>query len=205
MTSRFIAIAGNIGAGKSTMVGFMSRRFGLHPLYEPVDDNPYIKDFYQDMKRWAFNSQIFYLSRKFALHLEAQKAGGKVILDRTIYEDAEIFVENLYRRRGLSKRDYNTYRELYQTIRKELQPPDLLIYLRCSVRGVRRRIRKRARESEMAIPLSYIQRLHAQYENWYDQYNLGPKAVIETEKLDYLNDIIHRADLIGQIEDLLSR
>lgn len=205
MTSRFIAIAGNIGAGKSTMVGFMSRRFGLHPLYEPVDDNPYIKDFYQDMKRWAFNSQIFYLSRKFALHLEAQKAGGKVILDRTIYEDAEIFVENLYRRRGLSKRDYNTYRELYQTIREELQPPDLLIYLRCSVRGVRRRIRKRARESEMAIPLSYIQRLHAQYENWYDQYNLGPKAVIETEKLDYLNDIIHRADLIGQIEDLLSR
>ena len=205
MTSRFIAIAGNIGAGKSTMVGFMSRRFGLHPLYEPVDDNPYITDFYQDMKRWAFNSQIFYLSRKFALHLEAQKAGGKVILDRTIYEDAEIFVENLYRRRGLSKRDYNTYRELYQTIREELQPPDLLIYLRCSVRGVRRRIRKRARESEMAIPLSYIQRLHAQYENWYEHYSLGPKAVIETEKLDYLNDIIHRVDLIGQIEDLLSR
>lgn len=205
MTSRFIAIAGNIGAGKSTMVGFMSRRFGLHPLYEPVDDNPYITDFYHDMKRWAFNSQIFYLSRKFALHLEAQKAGGKVILDRTIYEDAEIFVENLYRRRGLSTRDYNTYRELYRTIRQELQPPDLLIYLRCSVRGVRRRIRKRARESEMAIPLSYIQRLHAQYEHWFEAYDLGPKAVIETEKLDYLNDIIHRADLIKQIEELLSR
>ena len=204
MTARFIAVAGNIGAGKSTMVGFMSRRFGLHPLYEPVDDNPYIDDFYKDMKRWAFNSQIFYLSRKFALHLEAQKSESRVILDRTIYEDAEIFVENLYRRRGLSKREYNTYRELYATIRKELQPPDLLIYLRCSVRGVRRRIRKRARESEMAIPLSYIQRLHAQYESWYDQYDLGPKAVLETEKLDYLNDIIHRADLIHQIETLLS-
>lgn len=204
MTARFIAVAGNIGAGKSTMVGFMSRRFGLHPLYEPVDENPYIEDFYKDMKRWAFNSQIFYLSRKFALHLEAQKSESRVILDRTIYEDAEIFVENLYRRRGLSKREYNTYRELYATIREELQPPDLLIYLRCSVRGVRRRIRKRARESEMSIPLSYIQRLHAQYESWYERYDLGPKAVIETEKLDYLNDIIHRADLIHQIETLLS-
>lgn len=204
MTARFIAVAGNIGAGKSTMVGFMSRRFGLQPLYEPVDENPYIEDFYKDMKRWAFHSQIFYLSRKFALHLEAQKSERRVILDRTIYEDAEIFVENLYRRRGLSKREYNTYRELYATIREELQPPDLLIYLRCSVRGVRRRIRKRARESEMAIPLSYIQRLHAQYESWYERYNLGPKAVIETEKLDYLNDIIHRADLIHHIETLLS-
>ena len=105
MSARFIAIAGNIGAGKSTMVGFLSRKFGLQPLYEPVDDNPYIADFYEDMERWAFNSQVFYLSRKFALHLEAQKTDKRVILDRSIYEDAEIFVENLHRRKGLSKRD----------------------------------------------------------------------------------------------------
>ncbi|MBQ9818393.1 MAG: deoxynucleoside kinase [Proteobacteria bacterium] len=203
MPARFIAIAGNIGAGKSTMVGFLSRKFGLHPLYEPVDDNPYIADFYEDMKRWAFNSQIFYLSRKFALHLKAQKSDQRVILDRSIYEDAEIFVENLHRRRGITQRDYNTYMELYQTIRTELQPPDLLIYLRCSVRGVRRRIKRRGRESEMSIPLSYIQKLHAQYENWFEHYALGPKAVIETEKLDYLRDIIHRVDLIQQIEELL--
>ena len=203
MPARFIAIAGNIGAGKSTMVGFLSRKFGLHPLYEPVDENPYIADFYEDMNRWAFNSQIFYLSRKFALHLEAQKSDQRVILDRTIYEDAEIFAENLHRRRGISKRDYETYMELYKTIRSELQPPDLLIYLRCSVRGVRRRIKKRGRESEMAIPLSYIQKLHAQYEDWFENYDIGPKAVIETEKLDYLRDIIHRIDLIQQIEELL--
>lgn len=203
MSARFIAIAGNIGAGKSTMVGFLSRKFGLHPLYEPVDDNPYIADFYDDMKRWAFNSQIFYLSRKFALHLEAQKSNQRVILDRTIYEDAEIFVENLWRRHGISRRDYDTYMELYRTIRTELQPPDLVIYLRCSVRGVRRRIKNRGREAEMAIPLSYIQKLHAQYEAWFDSYELGPKAVIETEKLDYLRDIIHRVDLIQKIEDLL--
>ncbi|MBR4985477.1 MAG: deoxynucleoside kinase [Proteobacteria bacterium] len=203
MTARFIAIAGNIGAGKSTMVGFLSKRYGLTPLYEPVDDNPYIADFYEDMKRWAFNSQIFYLSRKYALHLEAQKSEQRVILDRSIYEDAEIFVENLRRRRGITKRDYDTYMELYKTIRRELQPPDLLIYLRCSVRGVRRRIKKRGRESEMAIPLSYIQKLHTQYEEWFERYDLGPKAVIETDKLDYLRDIIHRIDLIEQIEDLL--
>ncbi len=203
MTARFIAIAGNIGAGKSTMVSFLSRKFNLNPLYEPVDENPYIADFYEDMRRWAFNSQIFYLSRKFALHLEAQNTDKRVILDRTIYEDAEIFVENLKRRRGIDKRDYETYMELYRTIREELQPPDLVIYLRCSVRGVRRRIKNRGRASEMAIPLSYIQRLHAQYEDWYERYDLGPKAVIETEKLDYLRDIIHRYDLIEQIEALL--
>ncbi len=203
MTARFIAIAGNIGAGKSTMVSFLSRKFNLNPLYEPVDENPYIADFYEDMHRWAFNSQIFYLSRKFALHLEAQNSNKRVILDRTIYEDAEIFVENLKRRRGIDKRDYETYMELYRTIRKELQPPDLVIYLRCSVRGVRRRIKNRGRASEMAIPLSYIQRLHAQYEDWFERYDLGPKAVIETEKLDYLRDIIHRYDLIEQIEALL--
>ena len=204
MSARFIAIAGNIGAGKSTMVGFLSRKFGLQPLYEPVDDNPYIADFYEDMERWAFNSQVFYLSRKFALHLEAQKTDKRVILDRSIYEDAEIFVENLHRRKGLSKRDYNTYMELYHTIRSELQPPDLLIYLRCSVRGVRRRIKNRGRESEMAIPLTYIQKLHKQYEAWFEQYDLGPKAVIETEKLDYLRDIIHRVDFIELIEQLLA-
>ena len=204
MSARFIAIAGNIGAGKSTMVGFLSRKFGLQPLYEPVDDNPYIADFYEDMERWAFNSQVFYLSRKFALHLEAQKTDKRVILDRSIYEDAEIFVENLHRRKGLSKRDYNTSMELYHTIRSELQPPDLLIYLRCSVRGVRRRIKNRGRESEMAIPLTYIQKLHKQYEAWFEQYDLGPKAVIETEKLDYLRDIIHRVDFIEQIEQLLA-
>ena len=204
MSARFIAIAGNIGAGKSTMVGFLSRKFGLQPLYEPVDDNPYIADFYEDMERWAFNSQVFYLSRKSALHLEAQKTDKRAILDRSIYEDAEIFVENLHRRTGLSKRDYNTYMELYHTIRSELQPPDLLIYLRCSVRGVRRRIKNRGRESEMAIPLTYIQKLHKQYEAWFEQYDLGPKAVIETEKLDYLRDIIHRVDFIEQIEQLLA-
>ncbi|MFA5625124.1 MAG: deoxynucleoside kinase [Bradymonadales bacterium] len=203
MAARFIAIAGNIGAGKSTMVRFLSKRFALNPLYEPVDDNPYINDFYEDMNRWAFSSQIFYLSRKFALHLEAQKSNERVVLDRSVYEDAEIFVESLHKRKVLNTRDYNTYMDLYATIRQELQPPDLMIYLRCSVRGVRRRIRERGRKSELEIPLSYIQRLHKSYESWFDAYELGPKAIIETEKKDYMRDIIHRVDIFEQIENLL--
>lgn len=185
------------------MVRFLSKRFALKALYEPVEDNPYIQDFYEDMERWGFSSQVFYLSRKFALHLEAQKSNERVVLDRSIYEDAEIFVENLYRRKELNPRDYQTYMNLYATIRSELQAPDLMIYLRCSVRGVRRRIKERGRASELAIPLSYIQRLHQSYESWFESYDLGPKAIIETEKKDYLRDIIHRVDIFEQIENLL--
>ncbi|MDX9719521.1 MAG: deoxynucleoside kinase [Myxococcota bacterium] len=203
MPARFIAIAGNIGAGKSTMVRFLSRRFALQPLYEPVEANPYLDDFYADMKRWAFESQIFYLSRKFALHAAAQRSEQRIVLDRTIYEDADIFVESLRARHMLTGRDYNTYRELYETIRFELQPPDLVVYLRCSVKGVRHRIRKRGRVSEESIPLAYMQQLHRRYEQWFEGYALGPKAVIETDRLDYLSDIIDRVDLFEQIQDLL--
>jgi len=203
LAARFIAIAGNIGAGKSTMVRFLSRRFGLQPLYEPVDANPYLADFYADMARWAFSSQIFYLSRKFALHASAQRSDQRIILDRTIYEDAEIFVESLRARHMLNTRDFVTYRELYDTIRVELQPPDLLIYLRCSVRGVRRRIQKRGRACEESIPLAYMQQLHRRYEQWFASYALGPKAIIETDKLDYISDIIDRADLFDQIQEML--
>ena len=130
MSARFVAIAGNIGAGKSSLVRFLHGRFGLRPLYEPVGDNPYLDDFYADMKSWAFASQIFYLSRKYALHVAAQRADERIVLDRTIYEDAEIFAEALRSRRVLAGRDYRTYRELYEVIRGEIQPPDLLVYLR---------------------------------------------------------------------------
>ena len=204
MRTRYVAVAGSIGAGKSTLVHFLSKRFGMRPLYEPVGDNPYLADFYEDMRRWAFPSQVFYLSRKFALHVEAERADDRVVLDRTIYEDAEIFVEVLRRRRVLTGRDYETYRALYEVIRGQIRAPDLLIYLSCSVRGQRRRIRTRGRAMEKDIPLSYLRRLHELYERWYDAYDLGPKAVIYTERLDYLADLVHRVDLIEQIEALLS-
>lgn len=202
MSARFIAVAGNIGAGKSTLVGFLARRFRLHPLYEPVEANPYLDDFYRDMQRWAFASQVFYLTRKFALHRQAQASERRVVLDRTIYEDADIFAEALHAKRVLTGRDYRTYRELYEVIRSELEPPDLLIYLRCSVRGLRRRIRQRGRASEQDVPASYLRRLNERYERWYTAYP-GQKAILETERLDYLSDLVHRVDLIERVEALL--
>ncbi len=203
MGARYVAIAGNIGAGKSSMVGFLSKRFGLRPLYEPVDDNPYLEDFYRDMHGHAFASQIFYLTRKFALHVEAESADDKVVLDRSIYEDAEIFVEALKARRVLNRRDYRTYRELYEVIRAQVRPPDLLVYLHCSVRGLKRRIRWRGRASEQDIPTGYLRSLSQRYDRWFESYDLGPKAMIETDQLDYMHDLVDLVDLIEEIEKLL--
>jgi len=204
MGARYVAVAGNIGAGKSTLVQFLSQRFGLRPLYEPVDDNPYLEDFYEDMNRWAFHSQIFYLSHKYALHALAEATRERVVLDRTIYEDAEIFAAGLKSRKVMNKRDFETYRELYMTIREQVRPPDIMIYLRCSVRGLRRRIKLRGRAMEQTLPASYLRQLNRRYERWFEEYDLGPKAVIETENLDYLHDLIDRVDLIEQIEALLA-
>lgn len=203
MQARFIAVSGNIGAGKTTLVKFLSKRFGLEPLYEPVGDNPYLKDFYGDMKRYAFHSQMFYLSRKLALHLKAQRSQSRIVIDRTVYEDADIFARALHTRRVLSKRDFQTYYSFYELIRTELQPPDLVIYLKSSIRGLKRRIRQRGRSEELDMPGSYLKRLNTYYDDWYEGYDLGEKAIIETDKLDYLHDLIDRVDLIEQIEALL--
>jgi deoxyadenosine/deoxycytidine kinase len=203
MSTRYIAIAGNIGAGKSSLVSFLAKRFQLHPLYEPVDDNPYLEGFYEDMKAWAFHSQIFYLARKFALHAAAEKTTGRIVLDRTIYEDAEIFAASLKARRLISRADWGTYRELYEVIREHVQPPDLMIYLKCSVRGLKRRIKQRGREMEQEIPTDYLRQLNQRYDKWFEHYGLGPKAIIETDKMDYLHDLVDRVELIEEIETLL--
>ena len=145
---KFIAIAGNMGVGKTTLVDFLSQTYGFEPVYEPYMNNPYLDDFYKEMERWGFQSQIYFLTHKFRLHMELNNNKKIVIQDRTIYEDAEIFCTNLYRTGKLNKRDYETYMELYQTMRTALQPPDLMIYLRCSVKAIRRRIKIRGRKSE---------------------------------------------------------
>ena len=131
--NRYIAVAGNIGAGKTSLVEFICKRYQVKPFFEPNDTNPYLADFYQDMRAYAFQSQIYFLAHKFRLHRELERYPGTVIQDRTIYEDAEIFAKNLFRSRCLSPRDYATYRELYETIRRDLQPPQVMIFLRCSV------------------------------------------------------------------------
>lgn len=197
---RFIAIAGNIGAGKTELTSFLSRRYGLTPFYEPNEQNPYLEDFYRDMKTWAFRSQLFFLTHKFRLHQELERASSTALQDRTLYEDAEIFARNLHLQRYIDKRDWGTYQELYQAIARSLTPPDLMLYLRCPVRTLRQRIRLRGREMERDIPLGYLRRLNALYEEWFSRYKLSPVLVLPTDKLDYLTDLVDRVDLLQQIE-----
>ena len=166
-------MAGNIGAGKSTLVEFLSRTYGIQPFYEPNEDNPYLPDFYADMRRWAFHSQLYFLSNKFRLHQAVDKAPGAVVLDRTIFEDAEIFATALHDMRMIDDRDWQTYRGFYESILDAIRPPDLLIYLRCSMRTLRKRIRLRGRSMEQDVPLAYLKRLERLYERWTDTYTMS--------------------------------
>lgn len=200
---RTIAIAGNMGAGKSTLVEFLARTYGVMPFYEPNDENPYLKDFYKDMKRWAFQSQLYFLGNKFRLHQELDRQPGVVALDRTIFEDAEIFATALYQMRKISKRDWETYRGIYEAILDAIRPPDLLIYLRCSMRTLRTRIRLRGRKMEQDVPLSYLKRLERLYDGWIDAYSMSEVLVLETDQLDYVHDLVHSIDVMQRIEAVL--
>ena len=197
---KFIAIAGNIGAGKTELTAFLCKKYGLQPFFEPNDQNPYLADFYKDMKTWAFRSQIFFLTHKFRLHRELEKQSGTAIQDRTIYEDAEIFAKNLFRQRQIDKRDWKTYWELYETVAAALKPPDLMIYLRCPVKTLKQRIRIRGRKMEQDIPTPYLNRLNALYEDWFTRYKMSPVLVLPTDTLDYLTNLVDRVDLFRQIE-----
>jgi deoxyadenosine/deoxycytidine kinase len=198
-----IAIAGNIGSGKSTLVEFLHHTYDVSPFYEPNDENPYLVDFYKDMKRWAFQSQLYFLSNKFRLHQKLDRQAGVVALDRTIFEDAEIFATALYQMRKISKRDWETYQGFYEAILEAIRPPDLMIYLRCSMRTLRHRIKLRGRKMEQNIPLSYLKRLDNNYENWITSYDMGEVLVLESDKLDYIHDLVHRLDVMEQIEAVL--
>lgn len=200
---RFVAVAGNIGAGKSTLVTWLCQTYGFRPFMEPNALNPYLSDFYADMGRWAFHSQISFLSHKFRLHMELMAEPNTVVQDRTIYEDAEIFARNLYRGRYMKKRDYQTYTELYETMKQALQPPDLLIYLRCDVRNIRQRIKRRGRASEQNIPLSYVKRLNSLYEEWIDSYTVSPLLVWNSGNKDYLSDLGYNIEFRRAIERFL--
>jgi deoxyadenosine/deoxycytidine kinase len=198
-----IAIAGNIGVGKSTLVDFLSRTYGISPYYEPNEDNPYLPDFYKDMKRWAFHSQLYFLSNKFRIHQELDRMPGLVVLDRTIFEDAEVFATALHEMRKIDKRDWTTYCDFYKTILDAIQPPDLMIYLKCSMRTLRQRIRLRGRAMEQDMPLAYLKRLERLYDAWIGSYDLGEVLVLETDKLDYIHDLVHKLDVMERIEAML--
>jgi len=197
---RYIAVAGNIGAGKSTLVDFLCRTYDVQPFFEPNEDNPYLEDFYADMPRWAFHSQLFFLSHKFRIHLELDQTPGTVIQDRTIFEDAEIFATAHHRLGNLKERDWQTYHELYETIVSSLKPPDLMIYLRCPMRALKKRIKQRGRAMEQDIPTSYLKLLDELYEEWIGRYTLSEVIVIDTSQLDYIQDLEHRLDVMRKIE-----
>ena len=200
-----IAIAGNIGSGKSSLVDFLSQAYGIRPFYEPNDENPYLPDFYQDMQRWAFHSQLYFLSNKFRLHQALDQAPGVVVLDRTIFEDAEIFATALRQMRKFTGRDWDTYWGFYQVILQAIRPPDLMIYLRCPMRTIRKRIRLRGRAMEQDIPLSYLKRLERLYEDWIANYSMGEVLVLDSGRLDYIHDMVDRLDVMERVEALLPR
>ncbi len=200
---KFIAVAGNMGAGKTELVHFLCRRYGLKPFFEPNDDNPYLKDFYEDMRAWAFHSQVYFLTHKFRLHRQLEAEPGTVVQDRTIYEDAEIFARNLHLTRKMTGRDWKTYQELYSVVSASLRPPDLMIYLRASVRTIRKRITTRGRPEEQAIPTRYLSRLNRLYEEWFERYDLSEVITIETDRMDYLQDLEDRLELFERIERYL--
>ena len=182
-----IAIAGNIGSGKTTLTRLLAKHFGWTPHFEEVDHNPYLDSFYEDMQRWSFNIQIFFLNSRFRQVIDIRNSGKDVIQDRTIYEDAMIFAPNLYSMGLMESRDYENYRSLFELMVKFLQPPDLLIYLRASVPTLMRQIAKRNRDYEQSIRLDYLSNLNERYEEWISGYKEGKLLVIDMDNLELEN------------------
>lgn len=185
---KYIAIAGNIGAGKTTLCSLLGKHFDWDVHFESTDDNPYLSDFYTDMKRWAFNLQIYFLNNRYGQILEILNGDRTVIQDRTIYEDAFIFAPNLHHMGLMSKRDFDNYQDLFRTMSSQIQPPDLLIYLRAGIPTLVDHIQSRGREYEGSMSLDYLKKLNERYENWISNYSDGPLLIINADEVDFAND-----------------
>jgi deoxyadenosine/deoxycytidine kinase len=202
---RYIAVAGNIGAGKSSFVEFLQSRYEIEPVFEPNDDNPFLGDFYDDMNRWSFHSQLYFLAAKLQIHQGIRAASHDIIQDRTLWEDAEVFAAHLAETKVMSAREYATYRMVYDSISDRLRTPDLMIYLRCPVRTLRKRIKARGRVMEQSIPTAYLKALHRLYEDWFERYELSPTVVFETGHMDPVTDIVDAHDILSVIDRYLQR
>jgi deoxyadenosine/deoxycytidine kinase len=200
---KYVAVAGTIGAGKTSLVRWLEKRYGLTPFYEPNEGNPYLADFYADMKRWAFQSQAFFLAHKLELHQKLLGSGKPAVIDRTIYEDAEIFAKNLYLQKLMEKRDWLVYERLYEGIRAALRPPDVMIALTCSLSATKKRIAQRGRAMEKAIPDAYLRRLHRMYTAWFGGYDLSPIVRIDTTNLDYAEDLLDLIEITATVDKAL--
>lgn len=200
---KHIAVAGNIGVGKSALTEVLSSYFKWEPYYERTDNNPYLADFYEEMRRWSFNLQVFFLSSRFKQQMEIEEKPYSVVQDRSIYEDAEIFARNLHDMGLMSDRDFDNYQRLFSIITSYLQAPDLLIYLRASVPTLVQQIQSRGRSFETGIRIDYLKELNERYENWIERYDIGHKMIIDTDELDFVNDEDHRSEVISRIESRL--
>ncbi len=198
---KYIVIAGNIGAGKSTLVELISGKLNWKPYFEPVSENPYLEDFYRDMKRWAFHSQLYFLTDRLKTHKALQGYGGSVVQDRSVYEDAEIFARNLYLAGSFSDRDFRTYQELYRVMTSFLQPPDLVVYLRAELSTLKDRIAGRGRGFEADIPDDYLINLNELYEKWFEDFSLGPKLILNADSID----VIQRPRELDAVISLIKR
>jgi deoxyadenosine/deoxycytidine kinase len=193
---KFVAVAGNIGVGKSTLVALLSVRLQWEPFFEPVGENPYLADFYKDMRQWAFHSQIFFLTRRLRSHRQLLDHPTSAIQDRSVYEDAEVFATNLYRQGLIGERDFQAYRELYQVLVEFLPPPDLVIYLRAPVPTLLKRVHSRGRDYEKLISAEYLEQLNQLYEEWVGRFALCPILTVPADNLNYVSNINH-LDLIA--------
>lgn len=194
-----IAVAGNIGVGKTTLTKLLAKNFQWEPHFESVDNNPYLDDFYTDMQRWAFNLQVFFLNSRFGQLKEIQTSGKKIIQDRTIYEDANIFAPNLHAMGLMTTRDFENYESLFDLMASFVKPPDLLIYLRASVPTLVKQIQARGRDYESSIRIDYLTRLNERYEAWISEYTDGKLLIIETDNLDFTKKPEDLSQIIDKI------
>lgn len=195
-----IAVAGNIGAGKTTLSELLAKHYKWTPHYEDVDENPYLNDFYNDMQRWSFNLQIYFLNSRFKQIVDIRKSGKTVIQDRTIYEDAEIFAPNLHSMGLMSTRDFKNYKSLFELMVSLVQPPDLLIYLRATIPTLVKQIQKRGREYENSIRLDYLKQLNDRYESWITSYNMQKLLIINVDDLDFTTNPEDLSFVIDKID-----
>jgi len=199
----FVAVAGNIGAGKSSLARLLGERFQWKPYFESVDDNPYLADFYGDMSRWSFHLQVYFLANRFKCHKEIVESSESVIQDRSIYEDAEIFARNLYDIGKMTERDYTNYVSLFYVMMEYLKPPDLMIYLRANIDTLVKQISKRGRDFEQGIQRSYLETLNVLYEDWIARYKLGPLLIIESDNIDFVKNKADLDYILKSVKDSL--